>query len=113
MSRVQLALNVSNTDEAVGFCSKLFGAEPATRRPGHANFAIVDPPLKLVLIENTADRGRGTVAALNHLGAEVGSSTEVLAASSRLTAPGLSPDLEPRGATGAGPRLLGLERTPE
>ena len=52
MSRVQLALNVSDIDEAVGFYSKLFGVEPAKRRPGYANFAIADPPLKLVLIEN-------------------------------------------------------------
>ena len=52
MSRVQLALNVSDVDEAVAFYSKLFGSEPAKRRPGYANFAIDEPPLKLVLIEN-------------------------------------------------------------
>ena len=52
MSRVQLALNVTDIDEAVDFYSKLFGTEPAKRRPGYANFAIADPPLKLVLIED-------------------------------------------------------------
>ncbi len=59
MSRVQLALNVSDLDEAVAFYSKLFGTEPAKRQPGYANFAIVDPPLKLVLIETEDARGRG------------------------------------------------------
>ena len=63
MSRVQLALNVTDLEEAVGFYSKLFGAEPAKRRPGYANFAISEPPLKLVLIE-----GEGKGATLNHLG---------------------------------------------
>ena len=57
MSRVQLALNVSDIDEAVEFYSKLFGAEPAKRRPGYANFAIADPPLKLVLIEDSDGTG--------------------------------------------------------
>ena len=68
MSRVQLALNVSDIDAAVDFYSKLFGAEPAKRRPGYANFAIAEPPLKLVLIENAAGRGDGVAGALNHLG---------------------------------------------
>src|SRR5215831_7082095 len=55
MSRVQLALRVSDLDKSVTFYSKLFGAEPAKRRPGYANFAIDEPPLKLVLIEGEAD----------------------------------------------------------
>ena len=59
MSRVQLALNVSDIDEAVEFYSKLFGTEPAKRQPGYANFAIADPPLKLVLMEDPAARGNG------------------------------------------------------
>jgi catechol 2,3-dioxygenase-like lactoylglutathione lyase family enzyme len=84
MSRVQLALNVSNVDEAVAFYSKLFGAEPAKRKPGYANFAIAEPPLKLVLIENPA--GGGT---LNHLGVEVETGDEVLAAEARLSSDGL------------------------
>jgi catechol 2,3-dioxygenase-like lactoylglutathione lyase family enzyme len=84
MSRVQLALNVSDIDQAVAFYSKLFGAEPAKRKPGYANFAIADPPLKLVLIENPD--GGGT---LNHLGVEVETGEEVLAAESRLAADGL------------------------
>jgi len=59
VSRVQLALNVSDIDAAVAFYSKLFGAKPAKRQPGYANFAIAEPPLKLVLIENTSARGTG------------------------------------------------------
>ena len=62
MSRVQLALNVSDLDEAVAFYSKLFGAEPAKRRPGYANFAIADPPLKLVLMETEELAGRASPA---------------------------------------------------
>ena len=57
MSRVQLALNVSDIDEAVEFYSKLFGTEPAKRQPGYANFAIADPPLKLVLMEDPTRTG--------------------------------------------------------
>ena len=86
MSRFQLALNVDDVDAAVDFYRRLFGAEPAKRRPGYANFAIADPPLKLVLIENP---GKG--ATLNHLGVEVFSQEEVAAAGARLTAAGLSP----------------------
>ena len=84
MARVQLALNVSNIDEAVAFYSKLFAAEPAKRKPGYANFAIDQPPLKLVLIEGP---GGGT---LNHLGVEVETGDEVLAAEARLRADGLA-----------------------
>lgn len=84
MSRVQLALNVSNIDEAVAFYSKLFDTEVAKRRPGYANFAIVDPPLKLVLIEGTGG------ATLNHLGVEVESAEEVEAAEGRLSADGVA-----------------------
>ena len=57
MSRIQLALNVSDIDDAVVFYSKLFATEPAKRRPGYANFAIADPPLKLVLIEGHGQPG--------------------------------------------------------
>ena len=84
MSRVQLALNVSDLDGAIEFYSKLFDAEPAKRRPGYANFAIDEPPLKLVLIE-----GEGNGATLNHLGVEVPTPQEVKAASSRLAGKGL------------------------
>lgn len=90
MSRVQLALNVSDVDAAVEFYSKLFGAEPAKRRPGYANFAIAEPPLKLVLIEDLTARGTGVGGALNHLGVEVESSAEVGAASGRLGEQGLA-----------------------
>ena len=84
MSRVQLALDVTDLDEAVAFYSKLFGTEPAKRKPGYANFAIADPPLKLVLIEGP--RG-GT---LNHLGVETETGDEVLAAEARLTRAGVA-----------------------
>ncbi len=84
MSRVQLALNVSDIDAAVAFYSKLFSAEPAKRRPGYANFAITDPPLKLVLIEGT-----GVPGTLNHLGVEVEGTAEVAAATDRFRAEGL------------------------
>ena len=89
MSRVQLALNVSDIDQAVEFYSRLFGAEPAKRRPGYANFAIAEPPLKLVLIE-----GSGTPGTLNHLGVEVGSTDEVRAATGRLQDQGLPTAVE-------------------
>lgn len=81
MSRIQLALNVADLDAAVTFYSKLFGTSPAKLRPGYANFAVADPPLKLVLIEND-----GTPGTLNHLGVEVGSTEEVASATQRLTA---------------------------
>ena len=84
MARVQLALNVDDVDRAVEFYSRLFGAEPAKRRPGYANFAIDEPALKLVLIENA---GRG--ATLNHLGVEVASTDEVTEATHRLQSEGL------------------------
>src|ERR1700679_1055417 len=94
MSRVQLALNVSDIDEAVEFYSKLFSAEPAKRMPGYANFAIAEPPLKLVLIEPPDARGDGVAGALNHLGVEVFSTDEVQQASARLTAEGLLTAIE-------------------
>jgi catechol 2,3-dioxygenase-like lactoylglutathione lyase family enzyme len=84
MSRVQLALNVSDVDAAVEFYSRLFGVGPAKRRPGYANFAVEEPALKLVLIEN-AD----SPATLNHLGVEVTSSGDVAAAQARLQGEGL------------------------
>jgi catechol 2,3-dioxygenase-like lactoylglutathione lyase family enzyme len=83
VSRVQLALNVTDIDKAVDFYSKLFGAEPAKRKPGYANFAITDPPLKLVLFE--AAEG-GTI---NHLGVETETAAEVAAAEARLSGTGL------------------------
>lgn len=84
MSRVQLALNVSNIDEAVDFYSRLFNTDVAKRKPGYANFAIDEPPLKLVLIEG---EGGGT---LNHLGVEVATAEEVVAAEDRLSSDGLA-----------------------
>jgi catechol 2,3-dioxygenase-like lactoylglutathione lyase family enzyme len=91
---VQLALNVVDIDTAVEFYSKLFGVEPAKRRPGYANFAVVEPPLKLVLIENPTGRGEGVAGALNHLGVEVATPDEVRAATRRLAGEGLEPDVQ-------------------
>ena len=87
--RLQLALNVGDLDAAVDFYSKLFGAEPAKRRPGYANFAIAAPPLKLVLIEDPGARGEGVAGALNHLGVEVSTPAQVAHATQRLTGQGL------------------------
>jgi hypothetical protein len=84
MSRLQLALNVSDIDSAVDFYSKLFDTAPYKRKPGYANFAITDPPLKLVLFENAAAENR-----LNHLGVEVADSDEVWAHQARLTGEGV------------------------
>jgi catechol 2,3-dioxygenase-like lactoylglutathione lyase family enzyme len=84
MSRIQLALNVSDLNAAVEFYRKLFGTEPAKYRPGYANFAIIQPPLKLVLIENAAAAGT-----LNHLGIEVETVAEVTAELARLQQAGL------------------------
>jgi catechol 2,3-dioxygenase-like lactoylglutathione lyase family enzyme len=94
MSRVQLALNVSDIEEAIEFYTKLFGTEPAKRQPGYANFAIADPPLKLVLMEDHTARGHGTVGALNHLGVEVETPDEVTAATGRLSDSGLETAVE-------------------
>ena len=88
MTRVQLALNVSDLDEAIDFYSKLFDTPPAKVRPGYANFAVAEPPLKLVLIEGD---GGGT---LNHLGVEVASTDEVRATQRRLTGEGLQTAVE-------------------
>jgi len=96
MSRVQLALNVTNIDEAIEFYSKLFATGPAKVRPGYANFAIADPPLKLVLMEDSNRRGNGVAGALNHLGVEVETAEEVVAASGRLSDGGLDTEIEDR-----------------
>jgi catechol 2,3-dioxygenase-like lactoylglutathione lyase family enzyme len=93
VSRVQLALNVTDVDEAVAFYSTLFGTEPAKRRPGYANFAIADPPLKLVLLENPGSGG-----SLNHLGVEVADTAAVDAEQTRLAAQGLA-SVDERGTT--------------
>jgi catechol 2,3-dioxygenase-like lactoylglutathione lyase family enzyme len=85
MARVQLALRVGDLEGSIGFYSKLFGAEPAKRRPGYANFAIAEPPLKLVLLEG--EPGQATV--MDHLGVEVDTTDEVSDASKRLTDEGL------------------------
>jgi predicted enzyme related to lactoylglutathione lyase len=91
---VQLALNVADIDEAISFYSKLFDTEPAKVRPGYANFAVVDPPLKLVLIED-ANQVLGT---LNHLGVEVSTTEDVSAAQSRLVTAGLATATEEQTA---------------
>ena len=91
--RVQLALNVSNLAESIAFYSRLFGAEPAKVRPGYANFALAEPPLKLVLMENPGQGGT-----LNHLGIEVADARSVDAAQDRLAGAGLAAVAE-RGTT--------------
>jgi catechol 2,3-dioxygenase-like lactoylglutathione lyase family enzyme len=85
MSRVQLALRVSDLEGSIGFYSKLFGVEPAKLRPGYANFAVEEPPLKLVLIEGEPDQP----TVMDHLGVEVLSTDEVTAATGRLQEAGL------------------------
>ncbi|HZD99243.1 MAG TPA: ArsI/CadI family heavy metal resistance metalloenzyme [Micromonosporaceae bacterium] len=85
MSRVQLALRVSDLEGSIAFYSKLFNAEPAKRRPGYANFAIDEPALKLVLIEGQPNQP----TVMDHLGVEVFSTDEVTAATRRLTDAGL------------------------
>ena len=85
MSRLQRALNIDDLDAAVAFYSKLFATEPAKLREGYANFAIANPPLKLVLFEQPGKGGT-----INHLGVEVESPEEVGAAQSRLALEGLA-----------------------
>ncbi len=82
--RLQLAINVSDLDEAVDFYGRMFDAKPYKVRPGYANFAIVDPPLKFVLFE-----GGGEPGSINHLGVETETAAEVVEAEQRLTADGL------------------------
>jgi len=91
VSRLQLALNVPDIDQAVAFYTKLFATEPNKRKPGYANFAIADPPLKLVLFESAGSGSR-----LNHLGVEVPSTDEVAAHQARLTGEGV-PTVEENG----------------
>ena len=84
MSRLQLAIDVANLDEAIEFYSKMFSSEPSKVRPGYANFAIEEPPLKLVLTENTENGG-----SINHLGVEVDDVQMVHEADARMTDEGL------------------------
>jgi catechol 2,3-dioxygenase-like lactoylglutathione lyase family enzyme len=93
MSRVQLALNVDDLDTSIAFYRTLFGTEPAKVRPGYANFAVTEPPLKLVLIENPGQGG-----SVNHLGVEVADSDSVDAEQTRLAAAGLA-SIDERGTT--------------
>lgn len=93
MSRLQLALNVDDLEQSIAFYSNLLGAEPAKRRPGYANFAVTEPPLKLVLIENPGQGG-----SLNHLGIEVPDTAAVDAEQRRLAAAGLA-SVDERDAT--------------
>ena len=93
MSRLQLALNVDDLDASIAFYSALFGTEPAKTRPGYANFAVAEPPLKLVLIENPGQGG-----SVNHLGVEVPDTGTVNAEQTRLAAAGLA-SVDERGTT--------------
>ncbi len=85
MSRIQLALDVPDLEAAVDYYTKLFGVAPHKRRDGYANFAVEQPPLKLVLFHNPGATG----TALNHLGVEVDSTDEVVAATKRFEDAGL------------------------
>jgi catechol 2,3-dioxygenase-like lactoylglutathione lyase family enzyme len=85
MSRIQLALNVDDLEESIAFYRRLFGTEPAKTKPGYANFAVAEPPLKLVLIENPGQGG-----SINHLGVEVEDATTVDSELSRLSAAGFA-----------------------
>jgi len=93
MSRIQLALNVDDLTESIAFYSALFGTEPAKVKPGYANFAVVEPPLKLVLIENAGQGGT-----INHLGVEVPDVDTVDAEQVRLAGSGLA-SVDERGTT--------------
>jgi catechol 2,3-dioxygenase-like lactoylglutathione lyase family enzyme len=93
MSRVQLALNVDNLEESIAFYSALFDTQPAKVRPGYANFAVAEPPLKLVLLENPGQGG-----SLNHLGVEVPDIDAVDSEQTRLAHAGLT-SLDERGTT--------------
>ena len=90
MSRVQLALRVSDLEGSIAFYRSLFGVEPAKRRPGYANFVISEPPLKLVLLEGEPDRP----TVMDHLGVEVESTREVDQATARLSELGLFTQVE-------------------
>ena len=93
MSRLQLALNVDDLDTSIAFYRRLFDTEPAKVRPGYANFAVHEPPLKLVLIENPGQGG-----SVNHLGVEVDDTEVVDAEQARLAAVGLA-SIDERGTT--------------
>lgn len=93
MSRIQLALNVENLEESIDFYSKLFATEPAKVRPGYANFAVAEPPLKLVLVENPGQGG-----SINHLGVEVADTDTVDAEQTRLSESGFA-SIDERGTT--------------
>src|SRR3954447_21675268 len=93
MSRIQLALNVDDLDTSIAFYRALFGPEPAKVRPGYANFAVAEPPLKLVLLENPGQGG-----SVNHLGVEVANTDTVDAEQTRLAHSGLA-SIDERGTT--------------
>jgi catechol 2,3-dioxygenase-like lactoylglutathione lyase family enzyme len=93
VSRLQLAINVDDLDTSIDFYRRLFGTEPAKVRPGYANFAVAEPPLKLVLIEN-----RGSGGSINHLGVEVEDVDTVDSIQTRLAADGLA-TVDERGTT--------------
>ena len=95
MSRLQLALNVADLEASVAFYSQLLGVQPHKRRPGYANFAVADPPLKLVLLEaSDGTRGAGPHGALNHLGIEVFTTAQVEDAIGRLADDGMATRIE-------------------
>src|SRR4029079_11676733 len=102
MSRVQLALNVSDLDESIAFYTRLFQTPPAKVREGYANFSIAEPPLQLILFA-----GAGEPGSLNHIGVEVDSTADVAAAIARATADGFDQDIQEKGSC----RLAGQGQT--
>jgi catechol 2,3-dioxygenase-like lactoylglutathione lyase family enzyme len=93
MSRVQLALNVDNLEESISFYSTLFNTQPAKIKPGYANFAVAEPPLKLILMENPGQGG-----SINHLGVEVADVDTVDSEQTRLASEGFA-SIDERGTT--------------
>src|SRR3954449_950472 len=93
MSRLQLAINVDDLDSSIDFYRRLFATEPAKVRAGYANFAVAEPPLKLVLLENPGHGG-----SINHLGVEVEDADTVDAEQTRLAESGLA-SVDERGTT--------------
>jgi hypothetical protein len=93
MSRLQLALNVDNLAESISFYSKLFDTQPAKIKPGYANFAVAEPPLKLILMENPGQGG-----SINHLGVEVANVDAVDSEQTRLAGEGFA-SIDERGTT--------------
>ncbi|PTX58327.1 catechol 2,3-dioxygenase-like lactoylglutathione lyase family enzyme [Melghirimyces profundicolus] len=80
-----VAINVKDLKMSVPFYRHLFGEEPIKVRHGYAKFALNEPVLNITLNE-----GGQVTGGFNHLGIQVGSSEELLAAKERLKGAGLA-----------------------